>query len=272
MSTAARFVTPLVVAVAAFGFVACGDTAPDPAAALFSDSTVTLDVAASSGDAIAKSVAGFSTNETTGGLSSADFAGQTASGPSMTPTNETRTRTCLDANNAVVVNCSPIASVRKIITQFALDASRSNTTTTTGGTSATWTGSVHRSAIDSITRVFTQTTETSRVHNGNALAHDTTTFNDATVNRKMVEVAHDSVKGVTFTVPRTANQYPSAGSIVRVDSVHVTVSKGELSITKDVVRTVSITFPADAQGNVVLKVNLKTCNLNLATGVVSACQ
>jgi hypothetical protein len=33
-----------------------------------------------------------------------------------------------------------------------------------------------------------------------------------------------------------------------------------------------VDFPADAQGNVVLHVNDKTCNLNLVTHTVTGCQ
>ena len=58
---------------------------------------------------------------------------------------------------------------------------------------------------------------------------------------------------------------------MRVDSIHATFTKGSLSESRDVVRTVEVDFPADAQGNVVLKVNGKTCNLNLVHHKVTAC-
>jgi hypothetical protein len=274
MSTAARFVTPLVVAVAAFGFVACGDTAPDPAAALFSDSTVTLDVAASSGDAMATALETMRVNDSTAVGSSADFAGSTASLPTNTLTTS-RTRTCFDANGAVVANCTPNSSVRKIVTLATLDGTRAGSRTTEGGSTSTWTGAVHRVSNDTTLRIFNtaQTpVETSRTHNSVVVGHDTTVFTDATLTRTASEAARDSVKGITFNLPRSSNPWPVSGSIVRVDSVHVAVAKGTMSVAKDVVRTVSITFPADAQGNVVLKINLKTCNLNLVTHVVSGCQ
>ena len=82
----------------------------------------------------------------------------------------------------------------------------------------------------------------------------------------------DSVKAVTWNMPRSSNPWPVSGSIVRVDTVHVTVTKGSQLQSRDVVRNVSVTFPADAQGNVVLTINGKTCNLNLVTHVVSGCQ
>ena len=44
------------------------------------------------------------------------------------------------------------------------------------------------------------------------------------------------------------------------------------SKTKDEVKTVKITFPPiDAQGNVTLTIDGKTCNLNLVTHRVSNC-
>jgi hypothetical protein len=260
-------------AVAALSLVACGDSTTEASANLFNDSTTTVDIASSSGDAIATSVMkDFADNEASVGIApGADFAGDAPSGPNTTAGTANRQKTCWDASNVIVNNCTPLSSVRKIAVALTFDATRSNTTSTTGGNSATWTGSVHRAANDTIVRVFTQTTETSRIHNGNSTAHDTTTFTGPLTTRKMVEVAHDSVKAITFNLPRSTNPYPVSGSVVRVDSVHVEVTATNKSTTKDLVRNVEIDFPADAQGNVVLKVNLKTCNLNLVTHSVTNC-
>jgi hypothetical protein len=92
------------------------------------------------------------------------------------------------------------------------------------------------------------------------------------MTRNAVEVTRDSVKAVTWNMPRSSNPFPVTGSIVRVDSVHVSLTKGTQTNTKDVVRIVEVDFSGDAQGNAVLKVNGKTCNLNLVTHVVSGCQ
>jgi len=275
---AAHYLVPPAGAVAVIGLAACGDTTV-ATPTLFNDSTTTLDVAASSGDAAAQTVATMAGSDSAAGFS-ANYVGSTA--PSaffeaapINNLNTVRTRTCLDANGAVVAGCSPLSSVRKIATHVTADGSRGQTTTTTGGTSATWTGAVHRVADDTTTRVFNTASpavETSRIHSAVGTAHDTTSFTEATLTRKTSEVAHDSVKAVTFNLPRSSNPYPVSGSIVRVDSVHVALTKGTLSETKDVVRVVTITFPADAQGNVVLKVNAKTCNLNLVTHAVTGCK
>jgi hypothetical protein len=47
---------------------------------------------------------------------------------------------------------------------------------------------------------------------------------------------------------------------------------GSRTESREIVRKLQVDFPADAQGNVVLKINDKTCNLNLVTHVVSNCQ
>jgi hypothetical protein len=269
MKKAAALFATAVAAVATLSLAACGDTT-EPGLNLFNDSTTTVDIAASSGDAMATSVQGMIDNETAAG-GGADFVSSSAS-LDVTKTGDwNRNKTCLDANNAVVANCLPFSSVKKIVIQATLNVSRSGTSQTNGGAAATWTGAVHRSWNDTTTRNFTNTTETSRTHNGNEVVHDTTTFTDAKMSRLMAEAAHDSSKNIVFNLPRSQNPWPASGSLVRVDSVHVAITAGDKSVTKDLVRTVTVAFPADAQGNVVLTVNGKTCNLNLVTHVVSAC-
>src|ERR1051325_2820922 len=168
-------------AVAVSRLAACGDNTTGVNANLFNDSTTTVDIAASSGDAMATSVSAMIDNEAFAGASS-DYAGSSASLDVTRTGDWTRTKTCLDANGAVVANCLPIANVRKIIIQASLTATRTGTSQTNGGAAASWTGAFHRSANDTTTRNFTNTTETSRTHSGNSTAHDTTTFTDAKMN------------------------------------------------------------------------------------------
>jgi hypothetical protein len=269
---AAHYLLPLVGAVAVMSLAACGDTtAVTPT--LFNDSTATLDVATSSGDAAATAVTTMTQNETTAGLS-ANYVGSTALYEVVPNVSVTRSRTCLDANGVVVAGCSPMSSVRKIASHVTIDGTRTQSSSTTGGNTATWTGAVHRVSNDTATRNFNTAqppVETSRTHSDVTVAHDTTNFTEGTLTRKTSEVSHDSVKAVTFNLPRSSNPFPVSGSIVRVDSVHMSLTKGTLSETKDLVRVVTITFPADAQGNVVLTVNAKTCNLNLVSHQVTNC-
>jgi hypothetical protein len=261
-----RIASLVLVAGAAVAFAACGDgpTASDNAS-IYDDAAVTLDVAASAGDAAAILVGTMAGNDSTAAANGS--GSETINGVTVT-----RTRACYDASNAVVANCLPFSSVRMIATSASISGSRTSTRTTAGGGTTTWTGNVHRTSADTTKRNFTDNIETSRSHTALAISHDTTTFTDATFTRSVAENARDSVKNVTFTLPHASNPWPSSGSIVRVDSVHVTVAKGSLSVSRDIVRTVEIDFPADAQGNVTLKVNAKTCLLNLVTHAVTNCQ
>lgn len=268
----AHYMIPFVAVVAAGSLIGCGDTtAVIPS--LYNDSTVTLDIAASAGDAAAAAIAMMQDNEGAATLQSADI-GAGALLATTPSTSVTRVRTCYDANNVQVQGCTPIASVRKIVSQVTVEGTRSRSNTTTGGTSATWTGAIHRISNDTLLRIFNTATppvETSRKHTDLGVGHDTTTFTEGTTTRTVAEVSRDSVKGVTWNMPRSTNPFPVSGSFVRVDSVHVSLTRGTQTNTRDVVRIVQVDFPADAQGNVVLKVNGKTCNLNLVTHDVSGC-
>src|SRR5207244_3352073 len=136
--------------------------------------------------------------------------------------------------------------------------SRSGSSTTAGGVTQTWTGVAHRSATDTLRRIFNTAqppVETSRAHGAVGAAHDTTTFTEGDITRVAAEAANDTVKALTWNLPRSSNPWPVSGSIVRVVAVHVTVTRGTQSGSRDVVRTIEVDFPADAQGNVVLKVS-----------------
>ena len=259
-------VTPLVVIVAAAAIAACSDSLLPQ---LYDDTEVTADVAASGGDAIAAAIEGMAANELAGalpGVASADVVG-----PTSQAVTATRTRTCYDAAGAVVAGCSPMSSVRKVVTQVTIDGSRSGTRTE-GAKNITWSGAVHRVSNDTLVRNFTGATETSRTHSDLTVGRDTTNFSDGTLTRKVAEATTDSIKAVKWNLPRSSNPFPVSGSIVRAAAVHVVVTRENRTETRDVTRKVTVTFPADAQGNVVLTVNNKTCNLNLVSHVVSNCQ
>lgn len=266
-----KVLAPIVVAATLFGVAACSS---DNTAQLADDASISQDVAASAGDAATAVIGETSTNETTVGLSSVvspQGLNYSVFRPSLTE-SFSRTRTCYDATHTVVAGCSPLSSVRTIITVMTHDRSRSGSTTVTGGATVTWTGAMHRSAYDSLTRVFTGTTETSRVHNDIGSDHDTTTFSNGTVSRTEIEAAHDSIASLTFAIPRTTGETPSAGTITRIDSVHVVATKAGVSQTRDVVRVVTITFPADANGNVTITVTggvNKTCTYNVNSGATT---
>lgn len=261
-------VSTLIAAAGLLGLAACKDLSPS---SLIDDAVVTNDVANTSGDAIATSLETMVLNEETAAMPSAGIAASPATPPNLT---FTRTRTCYNGTGGVVAGCNPMSQVRKIVTHVTADGTRSGTNTTTGGSTGTWSGAVHRVHDDTVTRNFNSATpaaEVSRTHSGVGVGHDTTSFTGEDVTRNATETANDSVKAVTWNLPHSSNPWPVSGSLVRAVSVHVTFTKGSLTESRDVTRRVEVIFPADAQGNVVLKVNDKTCNLNLVTHAVTNC-
>src|SRR4051812_16471152 len=155
---AVRFAFPLAALAA---FMACGD--PASTDGLVDDSAVTLDVAATAGDAAADMIGIMVANEVAAG-GGAEAAGANAAAAPVSNINVQRSRSCLNGDGAVVQNCLPFSSVRKIITAATITGTHSSSRTKEGGATVTWTGTVHRSSNDTTTRVFNGTTETSRVH------------------------------------------------------------------------------------------------------------
>jgi hypothetical protein len=253
-------------AVAVFGFAACDSTG----VSLVNDAVLTADVASSAGEAIASAVYDMNDNEQFGGMPGAgNLMASLESAPTYT---YSRTRTCWNATGTVVNNCSPISSVRKVAVHVTVNGSRSGSRSTTGDAGAEWSGVVHRTADDTVTRNFTGTAETSRTHSGVSVGNDTTTFTEGDFTRVASETARDTVKLVTWNLPRLQNRFPVSGSIVRAVNVKVEVSNGDRSASREFSRLVTVTFPPDAQGNVVLTINDRTCNLNLDTRRVTNCQ
>lgn len=255
-----------IAAVIATAFVS-GCESTDPS--VFEDATVTADLAASAGEAMAASIAEMSANQAAAGMM------VVGTDPTANAVTVQRSRTCYDAADAVVANCLPLSSVRKIVTNLTIDGTREGSRTTGGGTEASWTGAVHRVMADTIRREFNTAAppaEVSRTHAGITTGNDTTTFTEGDFTRKASESIRDTVKQVKFNLPRSSNPWPVSGSIVRVTTVKATVTKGDRSESRDMTRRITVTFPPDAQGNVVLTINETTCNLNLVTRRVTNCQ
>jgi hypothetical protein len=261
---------PLFLAAGLLGLTACEKSSTSPS--LFDNAQVTADVAASAGDAIATAITTMAGNEVAAALPAAGASFDVASPKDLTIS---RTRTCYDANQAVVAGCSPMSSVRMIVTHASLDGSRTFMSSITGGSTVSFSGAVHRVFDDTLTRNFDTSqppVEVSRTHSGVATAHDTSSFQGPNASRFHTEAAHDSVNAVTWQLPRFANPWPVSGSIVRTDSVHATFTSATQSVTRDLVKRIEVDFPADSEGNVVLKIDDKTCTLNLVTHTVTGCQ
>jgi hypothetical protein len=189
-----------------------------------------------------------------------------------------RNRTCYDgtdvATAGVVAGCSPLSSVRMIITDASLDGSRSFSSSVTGGASVSFSGGVHRVLTDTLRRTFDTSqppVETARSHSGFATAHDTSSYQGPNVSRFHSEAAYDSVVAVTWNLPRSTNPWPVSGMIVRSDTVHATFTNATQTVTRDLQKRIAVVFPADDQGNVVLTIDGQTCNLNLVTHRVTDC-
>jgi hypothetical protein len=258
-----RTVLHLATAAGLLGLGACSEsTSP---ASLVNQATLTSDVASSAGNAVALNVADLSGNELAAALPSPIATAPAAvNGDSI---SYVRTRTCFDGTGASVP-CSPLSNVRKIATHVLFSGFRNDT----AADGAIFSGVVHRVADDTLTRNFTNTTETSRTHSGVAIGGDTSSFVGPNVTRTYDEAGSDSVEAVTWNLPRLNNPFPVSGKIVRNVTVHATFKDATRSSTTDVTKRVEVDFPADAQGNVVLKIDNKTCNLNLVTHHVSNCQ
>lgn len=251
--------------VAACSLAACDTGGPS----LYNEAEIEADVAASAGEAIAASVSDMIANQSAASLPMTISGGSDES-PVAFDVVVNRNRTCYDQADAVVANCTPIASVRRIVTTFTANGTRS-VERTRNGVTTTFTGTVNRTASDTIRRTFNGSTETSRSHAGVGSGDNSTTFTESDFTRVVDETVKDTVKALVFNLPRSSNPWPVSGSIVRASEIEVTLTKGDLSESRSLSRKVTVTFPADAQGNVVLTVDDLTCNLNLVTRRVTNC-
>ncbi len=259
---------PSLTLAALVALAACAKDSTAPAT-LVSDAQVTTDVAASAGDAIATDVATLVGNEISTALPVAALpsapAGFDLLGAMADTITTSRTKTCYDAADAEVLGCSPLSSVRKIVFHVTLDGIHNGTLLRTA---------VHRVRDWTLTRIFANTTETARQHDGVGVANDTSVFNNPAtqVTRTHQQTALDSTIAVVFTLPRATHPWPTSGMMVRRVSVHATFASPTRQETKDYTKRVEVDFPADAQGNVTLKIDAKTCTLNLVTHAVTNCQ
>ncbi len=253
----------IVAAAFAFGATACTDDANEPS--LVADTDITADVAQASGEAIAEDVGQLITAELLAGLPWASPPDHPMGPGGGTPLGitVTRTRTCFDANNQPQTQCDP-STTASIQVTLTMDGSFTRQGTRPGSPdTVTMTASIHRNRSLTISGLLG--TETSRTHNGNGSSNDTTTFTDSRHSRTMVESSVDSTKNVVFNLPRVTNPWPVSGQMVRVVNGTVTITTADRTETRTFSRYVVVTFPADAQGNVTIQINDRTCTLNLVT-------
>jgi hypothetical protein len=261
---------PLVffAAAATLALAACSDSTSSPAT-IETDADITADVASSAGDAMATDVGEM--------IASEAFVGAALpSSPSfdlfdIPGLNVVRTRTCFDAQHAAQAQCDAQTTASIELT-LAITGSFSNTRTTERGSEAV-TAAVHRNRALTISGLAG--TETFRLFNANGSSNDTTTFNGTHENvvttRVMSESTLDSAQGVRFDLPHNTHPWPTLGVLIRNVAGKAVVTRNDSTQTREYSRRVTVTFPADAQGNVTITINNKTCTLNLVTRAVANC-
>lgn len=256
--------TAIVLAVSA-----C-DSATDPNT-IISESELDQDIAAASGEAVANDVADLIGSEQFAGLPNASTTFDLFGGPPGVTVN--RTRTCYDDN--VVQQACDAATTDSVVLTMSKDGSFTRSHTGPRGTE-TFTAAVHEDRTLTISGL--SGTETSRVHNGTGTGNDTTEFEGAfengTLTRHVAESSSDSIRQVTFTVPRAAGApWPVSGSIVRnvAGEIEVTASgpNGERNETRSYTRRIVVTFDGDETA--VITINSRTCTLNLGTRRITGC-
>jgi hypothetical protein len=251
---------------AAAAFTACSDNSGP--VQIVTDQQLNADVAAASGDAIASDVSELITNESFAGMPAPPVSDVVGFPPGV---NVVRTRTCFDAQNVAQAACNATTTASVLLT-MTVDGSFSRSNTGPHG-SETMSIGLHRARTLTISGLLG--TETSRTHDGVGTSADTTSFsgtNDQTTRaRTMTEASLDSVVAIVFNLPHATNPWPVSGKVVRNVSGSVVVTGGPNPGTRTFTRRVEVTFPADAQGNVTITINTKTCTLNLVTHAVVNC-
>ena len=241
-------------------FAACSKDTTSPS--LIDQTTLTTDVASSAGDAIATDVYALNLEEGSwGALPAAAMAPAEIMGDSL---SWSYTRTCFDSTGAGVA-CGTSA-VRKAAVHWTFTGIRNDT----AENGAVFTGDVMRSAYDTLFRNFTAGTEVSRTHDGVSAGSDTTSFVGPNVTRTYQEAGTDSVDAVVFNVPRSSFPYPASGTIIRNVAAQATFKNATETQTTDIAKRVEVDF----NGTIVatLKIDNKTCDLNLLTHRVTNCQ
>jgi hypothetical protein len=278
-----------ITALAAFtaiaallGTIACSsDSAVDPGASV-ADSEIDHAVASDVGESFAGDVSQFQENESfqenMSSGSSTFLAGRSGAGFGT----DSRTVTCGGPDASGWLECIAYTSRGLTITRqvrfwsggsYALGWSSALTDSvnhrwTRTGTfeSAVKPGKTFSiNEADTGSMVVTHGTPTLHTWSGAGIAHDSSTYPAGGVTRIFAYTAADTAAALTFTLPRTANPYPTSGSISRNLSLHLTAG----GFDKTVTRSAKVTF--DGSSIAVLEVGALTCSLDLTTRAVSGC-
>jgi len=86
---------------------------------------------------------------------------------------------------------------------------------------------------DTASMVVTRAVPVLHTWNGAGVAHDSSTYQVNGVTRIFAYAAADTAAALTFTMPRSANPYPTSGSISRHLSLHITAGGFDKTVTRD---------------------------------------
>ena len=261
----------LVIAPLALLLAACGDSGVGPRVSTLTETQISSDVVATSGDAVAGDVVDLLAGEAAAGL--------TASAPAPCPYDAASgyhvcTRTTANGFQIVrrfqfrTASDTPMQSYDPTLTASVnflrtLDGSSSGTT----DAGIVWTRAVHQSSDRTVTGLAGP--ETQRIWNGTDTGADTTTHTGSGSSRTYAATVTQTTRDLVVSVPRTSTDWPLSGTITREISAKLSVN-GARDATRTVTRTVVVTFNGSA--TVPITVNGIACTLDLSTRKVSGCQ
>ncbi|HEU4630516.1 MAG TPA: hypothetical protein VFS08_12275 [Gemmatimonadaceae bacterium] len=282
------------LALAALGAVACSDasTASSPPDEVLPQAQISADVAASTGEEVARDIQALSAAELAAGLGAS--ASRTADGTSAAASRSVmrgaatgcafdeasgrhvcptftlegltweRSYALLDAEGQAMAEYSPTLTA-SINAQWTMDGTVSGTRG-----DATWSATVHHARDYTVSGLAGE--ETSRTWNGTGSSADTTVYTAPQRTRSYGMTGTHTTTGVVFALPHAEHPYPRSGTVERTVSGTATVSGAQL-VTRSVTRTVRVSFDGGetARLEVVGPERTLVCTLNLATGQVSGC-
>lgn len=286
--TIARVAT---VAAAVLLLAACGDGTAPADADVLPNAQITADVAATTGDEVARDVEELLAGEALAGAEPwAHVAGaapevslqrignqracayDAASGrhtcPVFTVEGMTMTHSyaILDASNRPMERYS--ASLTAAMNfRRTVDGTLNGTR---GG--APWSVTRHHARDYTVSGLAGE--ETTRTWNGTGSSADTSSHGGERGARTYIATGTHVTTNVVFAVPRSANRWPRSGTIERTVSGSATVTPaGGTAQTRPFARTVRVTFDGDATAQLVVTGanGTATCTLDLATRQVSGC-
>jgi hypothetical protein len=264
------------------GVAACSSDSAVSSGNAIANSEIDQTVAADAGETIASVLGQFQENESfQENLSGGSSTFQAARGGASFGT-ESRTVTCDGPDASGWFGCMAYTSRGLTITRrvrfwsagsYALGWSATNTDSVNHRWTRTGTfeslvkpGKMFSiNEADTGSMVVTHGDPVLHTWSGAGVAHDSSTYAVNDVTRIFAYTAFDTVSALTFTLPHSANPYPTSGSISRDLTLHVTTPHFDKTIT----RTAKVTF--DGTSTAVLQVGALTCDLDLTTGAISGC-